>query len=180
MRFLVRPVLPAPERPREAGERGGQEGERLVRVACSGCRVHISGDPNDPVVSHGACSRECFEFFGALKEWKAELLEVDPLVAAFAVRFSSETRPKSGLTHDVSLLVDYRETTDSYGDPIDAPSGRLSWECFCEAMTLSEIPEDENGKPLPIPPCKHINRAVQLRALHSRMTAYAKARRAAS
>ncbi len=145
-----------------------------MRTACSGCKVHLSGDPADKDVSHGMCSRECWEFSAAIKEWRAELLEVDPLVAVFAVRFRSETRPESGLTHEASLLVDYHETTDRYGDPIDAPSGRMTWECLCEARCLAELPADGS----PIPPCKHINRAVQLRALHSRMTAYAKARRA--
>mgnify|MGYP003405848660 CR=1 FL=1 len=147
-----------------------------MRTACSGCGSHLSGDPADPVVSHGSCSRECWDLHAALKEWKAEVLEVDPLVAAFAVRFKSETRPESGLTQEASLLVDYHEVRDEDGDPIDVPSGRLSWECLCEARCLSELPEDGS----PVPPCKHINRAVELRALHSRMTAYAKARRAAS
>ena len=137
-----------------------------MRVACSGCRVHMKGDPADTEVSHGACSRECFEFHGALKEFGAELRDPHPNVAQFAVRLPSETEP--GATYEVALIVDYRETEDEDGNKVDAPSGGLSWACECRRFVLGGAA------------CKHIPKAIHLRTLQRRMQAYQAALRAAS
>lgn len=136
-----------------------------MRTACSGCGSHLSGDPADPVVSHGACSAACFEFHGALRDYGAVLREPDPAVAVFAVQVLSDEDP---VHYEVALLVHEHETLDRYGDVCDAPSGRLVWTCECKHHALGG---EES--------CKHIQRAVELRALHSRMKA-AKKRRQAS
>ena len=99
-----------------------------MRTICSGCSVHLGGNPTDPVVSHGACSPECFVFYGALKEHGAELLSPDPHVAEFAVRLPSQSEP--GKSYEVAMLLVYRETLDRYGEVVDAPSGP-AWECDC-------------------------------------------------
>lgn len=126
----------------------------------------MKGDPADTEVSHGACSRECFEFHGALKEFGAELRDPHPNVAQFAVRLPSETEP--GLSYEVALIVDYRETEDEDGNKVDAPSGGLSWACECRRAVLGNAA------------CKHLPKAIHLRTLQRRMQAYQAARRAAS
>ena len=126
----------------------------------------MSGDPSDPEVSHGACSMECWNFHAALREFRAELLDPDPLVAQFAVRMASLTT--EGVFYEVSLLVGSRETEDRYGDPIAVPSG-LSWNCDCRDFC-------QRGEKRA---CKHINRAIHLATLQGRMKRY-QAERAAS
>ncbi len=137
-----------------------------MRVACSGCRAHLSGDPADPVVSHGMCSRECWDFAASLSEFKAEILDPDPTVAAFAVRLPSESRP--GVSYEVALLVTERESQDPDGHPIDVPSG-LAWDCGCESFSFGAET------------CRHLVKALHLHTLQTRMKAYMAARaRAAS
>jgi hypothetical protein len=136
-----------------------------MRTICAGCKILLRGDADDQVTSHGACTPECNEFHGALRDYGAQLLEPDPLVARFAVRVLSDEEPKF---YEVALLVDYHETHDNYGDPVSAPSGKLYWNCDCRDAC------ERDSRP-----CKHVNRAVELRALHGRMLA-AKSRRAAS
>lgn len=127
-----------------------------MKVICSGCCARLSGDPADKDVSHGLCSRECWAFYAALKEAKGELLPVDQLVARWAVRLPSECDPSE--SYDVSLQVDYRETTDRYGDLIDAPAGTFSWACECGAFTFGR--ETRNA-----PSCKHVVEAQRLQRL---------------
>lgn len=126
----------------------------------------MSGDPNDPVVSHSTCSRECWAFFGQVNEYKAEILPTDPAVAAFAVRLPSDSRP--GAVHEVALLVTERESQDPDGHPVDVPSG-LAWDCGCESFSFGAKT------------CRHLVKALHLHTLQTRMRAYMAARaRAAS
>jgi hypothetical protein len=134
-----------------------------VRRACSSCKAHISGEPSDPVVSHGFCVRECWDFGASVKEFRAEILSPDPAVAAFAVRLPSETEP--GKSYEVALLVDERESVDRYGDVVDVPCG-LSWSCECRRNVLGAAT------------CKHIVKAIHLHTLRGRMLRAKSARRA--
>ncbi len=111
------------------------------------------------------CSRECWDFAASVKEFKAEILSPDPTVAAFAVRLPSDSRP--GTSYEVALLVDEKETTDRYGDVIDAPTGNLSWSCECESFCLGGTT------------CNHLSKAIHLHTLMGRMKRY-QAERAAS
>lgn len=133
-----------------------------MRLSCSSCKAHISGDPADPVVSHGFCVRECWDFGASVKEFGAEVLSPDPAVAVFAVRLPSETDP--GKSYEVALLVDEREV-DRYGDVVDVPCG-LSWSCECKRNVLGAAT------------CKHIVKAIHLHTLRGRMLRAKSARRA--
>jgi len=134
-----------------------------VRRACSSCKAHISGDPADPVVSHGFCVRECWDFGASVKEFGAEVLSPDRKVAEFAVRLPSET--EAGKFYEVALLVDEREGLDRYGDVVDVPCG-LSWSCECARFALGGVT------------CKHLAKAIHLRTLQGRMLRAKSARRA--